>query len=326
MSLDAHKKIVYGAFGCSGVLVVLGVASWLIVGKSGIETPPSQPPVTPAQATAALDSLSTYDLAALLPAPAPVDTRTFARWRTTSRPVLVFGDTFPPESWQSTTWHAAGRAVVVESLPDRSPPPAESQPPGHAILAAARAALESGDPQRARAAVRLAIQRARDFQARADLLLVILGIRVERDAYLMIDRDGRLAESDSVRRLAPAMLAALDRRLGEVRQVRALIATSGATPAGATALAGWASDSGVPLAARDEIIRAIGYGWVLDPQEMSLGLDSARVAAVQRLAGGTLPPDLRRTLRAVTFGRPGLAQRFDLAISYRTKRMESLDL
>ncbi|HEY6060088.1 MAG TPA: hypothetical protein VIV10_05855, partial [Gemmatimonadales bacterium] len=87
MSVDAHKKLVYGAFGCSGVLVVLGVASWLIVGKSGIETPPSPPPVTPAQASAALDSLSTYDLAALLTVPAPVETRTFARWRTTSRPV-----------------------------------------------------------------------------------------------------------------------------------------------------------------------------------------------------------------------------------------------
>lgn len=326
MSPDAHKKIVYGAFGCSGVLVVLGVASWIVVGKSGIETPPSQPPVTPAQASAALDSLSTYDLAALFPVPVPLTTRTFARWRTTSRPVLVFGDTFPRSSWQSTTWRAAGRAVVVESLPDRSPPPAESQPPGHAILAAARSALESGEPVRARAAVRLALQCAHDLQTRSDLLLVILGIRVERDAYLMIDRDGRLVESDSVRRLAPAMLAALDRRLGEVRQVRALIATSGATPAGAVALAAWALDSGVPLVARDEIIRAIGYGWVLDPREVSLGLDSARVAAMQRLAGGTLPPDLRRTLQAVTFGRPNLAQRFDLAISYRTKRMESLDL
>ena len=35
---------------------------------------------------------------------------------------------------------------------------------------------------------------------------------------------------------------------------------------------------------------------------------------------------MRRTVQAVTFGRPGMARRFDLAISYRTKRMESLDL
>jgi hypothetical protein len=325
VSPDAHKKLIYGAFGCGGLLVVLFVASWLVIERSGFETPTSPPPVTPAQASAALDSLSSYDLGALIPIPAPVDTRTFARWRTTSRPVLVFGDTFPPDSWQSTTWYAAGRAVVVESLQGR-PPPAESQPPGHAILAAARLARESGDPERARAAVRLAIQCAHDLQARPDLLLVILGVRLERDAYLMMDRDSQLVVSDSVRRLAPAMVAVLDRRLGEVRQVRVLIAAAGATPAGATALTDWVLDSGVPLAARDEIIRAIGFGWVLDPQEVSIGLDSERVAAVQRLAGSALPPDLRRTLRAVTFGRPGLAQRFDLAISYRTKRMESLDL
>lgn len=326
MSPDAHKKIVYGAFGCGGLLLVLGVASWLIVAKSGFESPPSQPPVTPAQASAALDSLSTYDLAALIPVPAPVNTRTYARWRTTSRPVMVFGDTFPPDSWQATTWHATGRAVVVESLQGRPPPPAESQPPGHAMLAAARQALASGEPERARAAVQLAIQCAHDLQARSDLLLVILGIRQERDAYQMIDRDSQLAESDSARRLAPAMLAVLDRRLGEVRHVRALIATSGATPAGASALAEWALDSGVPLPVRDEIIRSIGYGWVLDPPETTFGLDSVRVAAVQRLAAAELPPDLRRTVQAVTFGRPGMARRFDLAISYRTKRMESLDL
>jgi hypothetical protein len=323
---DTHKKLIYGAFGCGGLLAVLIVASWLFVAKSGFETPPSQPPVTPAQASAALDSLSTYDLAALIPVPPPLDARTFARWRTTSRPVMVFGDTFPPDSWQSTTWHSAGRGVVIESLPGRPPAPAESQPPGHAILAAARTALESGDAGRSRAAIRLAIQSARDLQARSDLLLVILGIRLERDAYDMIRRDAQLAESDSVRLLAPSMLAALDRRLGEVRQVRALIATSGATPAGASALTEWVLDSGVPLAVRDEIIRAIGFGWVLDPQEVSLGLDSERVAAVQRLAGVALPQDLQRTLRSATLGRPGITQRFDLAISYRTKRMESLDL
>lgn len=330
MQAGTHKKIVYGAFGCGGLLVVMVVASWLIVGTSGIETGQSQLPVAPLGASAALDSLSTYDLAALIPGPAPADSPAVAapataRWRAARRVVAVFGDTFPPDSWQAPAWRGVGRDVVIDSA-SGAPPPEDSQPSGHAILAAARSARESGDPERARAAVRLALRRARDLQARSDLLRVIAGIRLEHDAYLMIDRDPLLAERDSARRLARATLVALDHRLDEVRAVRALIGAAGATPVGAAALTEWALDTSVPVAVRDEVIRSIGFGWVLDPPEMSFGLDSVRVAAVRRLAIAELPPDLRGTLQAVTLGSPGMTRRFELAISYRTKRMESLDL
>jgi hypothetical protein len=107
--------------------------------------------------------------------------------------------------------------------------------------------------------------------------------------------------------------------------VRALIAAAGASPAEMPALAEWVRDSTRPLAVRDEFIHAIAYGWLLDPPEMTFGLDAARVAAMQRLAEADLPAGLRQTVRALTLGRPGMVQRFNLSLSYRTRRVESLD-
>lgn len=329
MQPATHKRIVFGAIGCSGLLVLLIVASVLMVRHSGVAPPPSELPRAPVTATAALDSLSAYDLQALFTPPdAPFllapSARMIARWRPDGRRIAVqFLDTAPRDSWQGRSWREAGAAVAIEPLPDSEALP-DSQPIGRAILAAARVRLESGDPARARDAVALAVQRAREFERRPDVLMVVAGLHLERDALDMLARDSLLAGGASERAWAEASLVAMDRRLREVRSVRTLIAAAGASAAAVPTLATWARDSTLPLAIRDELIRAVGFGWVLDPPEVTFGLDTARARSIRNLAAVEWPPSLAQTLKEATLGTPNMAQRLRLSISYRTKRM--LDL
>jgi hypothetical protein len=330
MQPATHKKIVFGAIGCSGALGVLMVASMLMVRHTGVAPPPAELPLSPVTAAAALDSLSTYDLPGLFAPPdapfvlVPSSDRMIARWRSENRRFAIqFLDTAPPDSWQARSWREAGAAVIIESLPAGAPFP-DSEPIGRAILAAARVQLESGDPARARDAVALALQRARHFEGRPDVLMVVAGLHLERDALEMLARDSLLAGDATARALAKASLMAMDRRLGEVRSVRALIAAAGVSAAAVPTLAAWARDSSMPLAIRDEMIRAIGFGWVLDPPEVTYGLDTARVASIRSLAAVGWPPALAQTLREATLGRPNMVSRLRISISYRTKRM--LDL
>lgn len=332
MQPATHKRIVFGAIGCSGLLALLIVGSVLMVKRTGVAPPPSQLPLAPVTAAAALDSLSTYDLQALFAPPdapfalAPSTARMIARWRPDGRRAAVqFLDTAPADSRQGRSWRDAGAAVVIESLPPGAPlPPADSQPGGRAILAAARVRRDSGDAARARVAVALAVQRAREFEARPDVLMLVSGLRLERDALEMLAGDSMLAGGASARAFAAASLVAMDRRLREVRSVRTLIAAAGASAASVPTLAAWARDSTLPLAIRDELIRAVGFGWVLNPQEVTYGLDTVRTASIRSLAAVAWPPALAQTLREATLGRPNMMARLRLSISYRTKRM--LDL
>lgn len=329
MQPATHKRIIFGAIGCSGMLVVLMVASVLSLKRSGVAPPPSELPIAPVTASAALDSLSAYDFHALFAPPdapfmlLPAD-RVIARWRPDRpRTVVQFLDTAPPDSRQGRTWRAVGASVVVESLPAGTPLP-DSQPFGRAILAAARVRLESGDPAHARDAVALAIRHAREFERRSDVLMVVAGLHLERDALEMLARDSLLAGGEAAQALARASLVAMDRRLREVRSVRTLIAAAGASAAGVPTLATWAQDSTLPLAIRDELIRAVGFGWALDPPEVTYGLDTVRAASIKRLAAIAWPPALARTLREATLGTPNMMERLRLSISYRTKRMVDL--
>ena len=328
MQPATHKRIILGAIGCSGVLVLLMVASVLWVQRTGV-APPSELPRAPVTAAAALDSLSAYDLQALFAPPdapfmlAPA-ARMIARWRPDGpRTVVQFLDTAPPDSWQGRTWRDVGAAVVVESLPSGVPLP-DSQPIGRAILAAARVRLESGDPAHARNAVAMAVRHAREFERRSDVLMVVAGLHLERDALEMLARDSLLAGGASAQALAQASLVAMDRRLREVRSVRTLIAAAGASAAAVPTLATWAGDSTLPLAIRDELIRAVGFGWVLDAPEVTYGLDTVRAASIRKLAVIEWPPALAQTLKEATLGSPNVMDRMRLSISYRTKRM--LDL
>jgi hypothetical protein len=330
MQPATHKKIVFGAIGCSGLLGLLVVGSVLMVQHTGLAPPPAELPLAPITGAAALDSLSDYDLRALFAWPdapfvlEPSSARMIARWRPDRpRTAVQFLDTAPPDSRQARTWREAGAAVVIESLPAGVPLP-DSEPMGRAILAAARVQLESGDPARARDAVALAVRHARVFERRPDVLMVVAGLRLERDALAMLARDSLLAGGESARDLAEASLAAMDRRLGEVRSVRTLIATAGIAPAAVPTLATWAQDSTLPLAIRDELIRAVGFGWVLDPPEVTSGLDTVRAAAIRNLAAVQWPSTLAQTLKEATLGSPNMVERIRLSISYRGKRM--LDL
>lgn len=329
MQPATHKKVVFGAIGCSGLLAVLIVASLLMVRHTGVAPPPAELPIARISAAAALDSLPAYDLRALFAPPdAPFalvpSARVIARWRP-GRPhtAVQFLDTAPPDSWQGRSWRDVGAAVLVDTLPAGAPLP-DSEPIGRAILAAARVLLESGDPARAREAVALAARHARLFERRPDVLMVVAGLRLERDALEMLAGDATLAGGASAQARAEASLVAMDRRLLEVRSVRSLIAAAGTSPAAVSTLAAWARDSTLPLAIRDELIRAVGFGWVLDPREVTYGLDTIRVASMRDLAAAAWPPDLARTLKEAALGSPNLMSRMRLSISYRTRRL--LDL
>jgi len=325
-----HKKIVFGAIGCSGLLVLLVVGSVLMVQYTGVAPPPGELPLAPVTAAAALDSLSDRNLGDLFAWPVapfvlgPPRARVIARWHP-DRPhtAVQFLDTAPPGSRQARMWREAGAAVVIESLPAGVALP-DSEPIGRAILAAARVQLESGDPARARDAVALAVRHARGFEMRPDVVLVVAGLRLERDALEMLARDSRLAGGASAQALAESSFVAIERRLAEVRSVRSLIATAGTSPAAVPTLAAWARDSTLPLPFRDEMIRAVGFGWVLDPQEMTTGLDTVRAASIRHLTAVAWPPELAQTLKEATLGSPNFVQRLRLSISYRAKRM--LDL
>lgn len=328
MQASTHKRIIFGALGCGGLLVVLMVGSTLLVKRSGLTPPPAELAVIPVAPAVALDSLSGYDLASLLVLADPLPlvpeaaAHRVARWRGEHRVAITFLDTFPPDAWQAHFWRATGRDVLIESLPPgAAPPPPDSQPFGHVTLAAARDLLESGDPEGARVAVALALRRAREYERSSDLIAVITGLRLERDALDMLARDATLSGRAAVRAGAAASLVALDRRLDEVRSVRTLIAAAGASSTGVPALAAWARDSTLPLAIRDEMIRGIGFGWVLDPPEVSYGLDTIRPATMRSLAAVAWPPQLVPTVREATLGSPNMVQRITLSISYRTKRM-----
>jgi hypothetical protein len=325
---STHKRIIFGALGCGGLLVVLMVGSTLLVNRSGLVPPPSELAVIPVTPAAALDSLSAYDLPSLLALPEPLNlvpeaaAHRVARWRGDRRAAVTFLDTFPAGSWQAHFWRASGGDVVIESLPPGAALPLpDSQPFGHVTLAAARVLLESGDLKGARVAVALALRRASEYERRSDLIAVITGLRLERDALQMLARDSTLSGSAAVRARAGASLVAMDRRLAAVRSVRTLIAAAGASAAGVPALATWARDSTLPLAIRDEMIRGIGFGWVLDPPEVSYGLDTIRPATMRGLAAVAWPRPLVPTVQEATLGSPNMVQRITLSISYRTKRM-----
>lgn len=329
MQAATHKRIVFGAIGCSGLLALFLGASVLMLRHSGVAPPPSELPLARITAVAALDSLPAYDLRALFAPPdAPFalepSARVIARWRPgRPRTVVQFLDTAPPHSWQARSWRDVGAAVVIESLPAGTPLP-DSEPIGRAILAAARVLLESDRPALAREGVALAVRHARVFERRPDVLMVVAGLRLERDALEMLARDSSLAGGVAARDRAEASLVAMDRRLSEVRSVRTLIVAAGTSPAAVPTLAAWARDSTLPPAVRDEMIRAVGFGWVLDPREVAYGLDTIRAASLRDLAAAVWPPELAQTLKEATLGSPNMMARFSLSISYRTKRM--LDL
>ncbi len=336
-SSSIHKKLIFVSAGCAGLLVVVLVIAMLSMNRLGLESPRPEPYVFPAQSAAAIDSLSQLDFLNWVGVPLSLeDLRcrdTEATWLVAPRAPadtlgapVGFGDSFPPGSPARKRWEHLGAAVTLR----RSRGPGDrthvdSLPWGRALLAGVRVRLSRGDRRGACVVLAALLAKAGALQSRPELQPLTAGAGLARDAADMISRDSAL---QALTGLPPARaaerLATLDARARALRQLERWIDMAGAAPASVVALARWAGDPAQPLPVRDACVRAIGYGWIFDPQEMSFGVDGARRGAIDRLAGGGPPESLRataRTARGIMQG--NLAQRFRFAVVYRMQRMVS---
>ncbi len=333
-SASFHKRLVFGSAGCALLLVILMVLGWFGMRQTGFDMPQRERLIPPAVAAAALDSLSRLDVFTWVKAPTQGQSlrcretdpnqhvALFPSADTLTIP-LAFGDTFPPGSPQRRLWMRLGSVVAL----DRGPPVGEayldSIPPGRWLLAGIRVRLDRGD--RAAACVVLAalLDKAGRLESRQELRMLVGGAELERDAADMISRDAQLrAGSEMARERAVELLSALDRRARGLRELQSLIDEAGTAPASVDTLASWAGDSTLPLAVRDAFVRAIGYGWVDNSLELGLGVDRARRNAIDRLTHGGVPGNLRRTAQtAGAIMKASLPQRFQFAVTYRTRRL-----
>ncbi len=327
-----HKKLVFVSAGCGGVLVLFFVAGMISMRHLGIETPAQPRFVTPVQSSAALDSLSRFDFSGLFETAAPLEIRRCRATDTTRRvspvppsplagPPIAFGDTFPPGSAARRLWEESGSAVAIEAARG-SGTPIDSLPAGRALLAAIRLGLDRDNRVDACIILSALAEKLSALETDPHLERVVAGAWLARDAAAMVARDTTLqALTGLTAERATALLAAHDARKRRLLDLRGTIDAAGMSPANADSLAAWARDERLPLPVRDAYVRAVGYGWVDDPQEMTFGVNPERRDAIERLLGTALPPALQEAARAarqVTQG--NLAQRFQFGVTYRTNR------
>lgn len=335
-SSSIHKKLIFVSAGCAGLLVVVVVIAMLSMNRLGLETPRPEPYVFPAQSAAAIDSLSRLDFATWVGVPFSLED---LRCRDTESTWLVaprapadtfgapvgFGDSFPPGSPARKRWERLGAAVTLRrSRESGDRTDVDSLPWGRALLAGVRVRLSRGDRRGACVVLAALLAKAGALHARPELQPLTAGAGLARDAADMISRDSAL---QALTGLPPARaaerLATLDAQARALRQIERWIDMAGAAPASVVDLARWAGNPAQPLPVRDACVRAIGYGWIFDQQEMTFGIDGARRGAIDRLAGSG-PESLRataRTARGIMQG--NLAQRFRFAVVYRMQRMVS---
>ncbi len=327
-----HKKLVFGSAGCAVLLVLFMVFGWLTYQQSGVEKPPQQRLFSPAMAAVALDSLARLDLVSGIDAPLSVEdlrcretdpTRHVAP-RTSRDSVAIpvsFGDTFPPGSPARRLWTRLGSLVVL----DRGPPDVadlDSLPPGRWLLAGVRVQLDRGDGRAACVMLGAALDKAERLAGDQELRLQAFGVELARDVADMISRDAQLRTASGLTG-APAaeQVSTLDRRARAMRDLERLIDAAGTAPASVDTLASWAEDSTLPLSVRDAFVRAIGYGWIDDPREMSFGVDRARRNAIARLSDHGVPERLQRTARVANdILQAGLVERFQFSVGYQARR------
>jgi hypothetical protein len=331
---STHKKIVFAGLGCGGFIVLVWVALFIFGSRLDDQPRPGTRQYTPAQGAAALDTLGRLDVPALAALP-PFDDRFLPAapprlavvWRD-SGPVfpVMYLDTVSPSSGRRRTWLRAGEAVHVEiaapgrPAPKSLPPPANPLVRARMLLSATRRYADARDPA-ALLTLRTALLLARDLEARTDLFKQRLGARVERDALDMMSRDATLG--GAVAAPARGRIARLDSALARFATLATLIETAGAAPASAPTLAAWAVEPALPLAVRDEMVRAVGYGWVYNPLEVAYGIGAARRAALDSLRRAGLPEALAPTLEAIeALGKPGMTRRMTFSVQYRMEREE----
>ena len=304
---SVHKRLVFASAGCMVVIVLAGVVGVVIMKRLGFEAPPPQPVVPPVAAVAALDSLARFDFSAWQD---PPDVRQLAcretvamlhvaPWKANGAAdvPLSFGDTFAAGSVQRDIWDRVGRMVVIErGQPVVGGVDPDALPPGRILMAGLRFRLERGESEGVCVVLAALVEKIQRLESRQSLKDLIGGAWLARDAVDMVGRESRVRAGTSLEPVqARRQLGGLDSSLRALRALQRLIEAAGAAPANSDSLAVWAQDSSFPLPVRDAFVRAIGYGWVSNPSETTLGIDRRRRVAIDSLKGERLPRSLAAT-------------------------------
>ena len=347
MQGSVHKKIIFAGFGCAGVFAILAVIGFLLAPRSEFEHQNDEQLFAPLVASAARDSLQALRSRFAAPRRTIPDRSDSTVWRLAliemrmERPLIGFralpyGDTFPASTDERKAWTASadwravrvllGRAAARGDWGDTAQP--LEQVDANLILSVARAlharahgALTA--PVRlgeAIAAEREAISIGLGLESEPDLVHVMLGARVMRDARQFLATEPALSSRLGVRDAAVA-LARADSDLSELRAVRRWMPVAGSLAPGVGALGSWARDTTLVPAVRREAVEAIAYGWVFNAREPVYGLDSERAGALAALAALDLPAPVAAAVReGQAVQRLGVAQRFARSVEYRATR------
>ena len=334
MASDIHKKLVLGALGCGGLLVVLAGIGVLLQQGGLVPATDASQPVTPGQSLRAWDSLSTTSLRGVIALP-PVP----ARPRSSRAPgtlfigkenphefIPPFGDTFPPLSRQRQAWE---RTAALVSIAERPPLVSGMQMPGisntafaqsRVFLAAAEGWMRRGEAAKAELAIDSVLALARSLTQSTELDQVLAGARIERDAMEVLARDTALAGDPATATQAARAVPPLGEAVGRLRDVDRWLLVAGATPSYVDSLAAFVADSAVPLAVRVASVRAIGDGWEFSPTEPGMGISPLRMSALGRLRLLPLPGVLDTAIDGYDLSRMSLTARIRFATEHRLIR------
>lgn len=340
MASDIHKKLVFGALGCGGLLVVFGGIGLLLSKDQLFKGGTAQQTYTSDDGVAAWDTLSGFAIADSL---APPSLPPWSLSGASSPGTLVlgasrsgdnlpaFGDTFPAGSKERMGWVESGASVTVSRPTDKNylsrsvvlvaPPAGFRLFQARALFAAAETWSRNGALPDARMAMDSTLNLAQGMQHSGALERLLVGARIERDAMDMLSRDTVLAGGETAAVQARERIAPLDRFVARLRRVDRLLTIAGSQSANARNLGDWVADTALPLALRTAAVRAIGLGWVFSATEPGLGIDSARTATLQQLRKASTSDSITVAIDRVIHQGDTFTSRIRVSTAYRAERM-----
>jgi hypothetical protein len=335
---DIHKKLVFGALGCGGLLVVVGGIGLLLTKDQIFKGSEAQQTYTGDAGVAAWDTLSGWAIAdSLAPPSLPPWSLTGAAASGTlvlsasrsGNNLPAFGDTFPTGSKERTGWEESGASVTVSRPDDHisrsmvvvAPAAGFRLFQARELFAAAERWSRDGDLPGARMAMDSALNLARGMQHSGALERLLVGTRIERDAMDVLSRDTTLAGGKGTAAEAGERIAPLDRFVARLRRVDRLLTVAGSNPAKAGDLGTWVGDTALPLALRTAAVRAIGLGWVFSATEPGLGIDTARTATLRQLRKASTSDSVTVAIDHVIHQGDTFTSRIRVATAYRAERM-----
>lgn len=340
MASDIHKKLVFGALGCGGLLVVFGGIGLLLTKDQLFKGSEAQQTYTSDDAVAAWDTLSGFAITDSL-APQSLPPWSLSGAKSPGTLVLgasrsgnnlpAFGDTFPAGSKERKGWEESGASVTISRPTDQNhlsrsmvlvaPPAGFRLFQARVLFAAAETWSRDGDLPDARMAMDSALNLAQGMQQSGALERLLVGARIERDAMDVLSRDTTLAGGKAAAARAGERIASLDRFVARLRRVDRLLTIAGSDPGNARYLGDWVADTALPLAIRTATVRAIGLGWVFSATEPGFGIDTSRTVTLQKLRKASTSDSVTVAIDHVIHQGDTFTSRIRVSTAYRAERM-----